>query len=136
MLRRAVLVSTIALALSAAVAVAQSAPPAPPPPAQGPGGPGQGPGGFAQRRMQVMMQGITLTPAQQARVDSITTRMQAQMPAFTPGSPPSPEDRQHRREVMMRQDSMIRTVLTHEQQEVWDHNAEQARQNAPQRPGN
>jgi Spy/CpxP family protein refolding chaperone len=130
MLRRAVLVSTIALALSAAAAVAQSAPPA-----QGPGGPGQGPGGFAQRRMQMMMQGITLTPAQQARVDSITTRMQAQMPAFTPGTPPSPEDRQHRRQVMMQQDSMIRAVLTPEQQQAWDHNAEQMRQNAPQRPG-
>jgi Spy/CpxP family protein refolding chaperone len=130
MLRRAVLVSTIALALSAAAAVAQSAPP------QGPGGPGQGPGGFAQRRMQMLMQGITLTSAQQARVDSITTRMQAQMPAFTPGTPPSPEDRQRRRSMMMQQDSMIRTVLTPEQQQVFDHNAEQARQNAPQRPGN
>lgn len=130
MLRRAVLVSTVALALSAAAAVAQSAPP------QGPGGPGQGPGAFAQRRMQVMMQGITLTPAQQARVDSITTRMQAQMPTFTPGSAPSPEDRQRRRGMMMQQDSMIRAVLTPEQQAIWDRNAEQARQNAPQRPGN
>ena len=84
----------------------------------------------------MMMQGITLTPAQQARVDSITTAMQAQLPAFTPGMPPSPEDRQRRRELVQRQDSMIRAALTPEQQQVWDHNAEQIRQNMPQRPGN
>lgn len=134
MLRRLIFASTIALAVSATAAAAQGAPPPPPP--QGPGGPAQGPAGFAQRRMQMLLQGITLSAAQQAQVDSIRTRYAGQMPAFTPGSPPSPEDRQRRRELTQQQDAELRAVLTPEQQQAWDRNVEQMRANAPQRPGN
>lgn len=52
-------------------------------------GPGGG-GGFGQRRTQRLFQGITLTAEQQAKVDSITAKYRAQMPAFTPGTPPTP----------------------------------------------
>lgn len=131
MLRRIILASTIALTVSATAAAAQGAPPP-----QGPPGPAQGPAGFAQRRMQVLLQGITLSAAQQTQVDSIRARYAAQMPAFTPGSPPSPEDRQRRRELTQQHDAELRAVLTPEQQQVWDRNVEQMRANAPQRPGN
>lgn len=125
MLRR-IAVAVAVLAMGAGAAVAQQNP-APP---QGPGGPG-GPAAFAQRRVQTLLQGITVTPAQQARIDSIVTAMTAQMPAFTPGQMPDSASRARRRELTMRQDSTIRAMLTTEQQQVWDRNAA----NMPQRGG-
>jgi len=113
------------VALSATVASAQNPPP---------GGPG-GPGGMGNRRMQMMMTGITLTPQQQARVDSITTAFRAQMPAFTPGAPPDSAAMALRRTLSARQDSTIRTLLTPEQQATWDRNAEQARTMQRRPPG-
>ena len=110
-------------AAAAALALAVVASPAL---AQGPGGPG-GPGG-AGRRMQALMNGITLTAQQQARVDSIVASIRAQMPAFTPGEAPAPEAMQQRRALSARQDSLVRAVLTPEQQAVWDQNL----QNMPQ----
>ena len=129
MKRCVVLLSALLLA-APAVAVAQG------PPLPVGGQQGQGPGGFAQRRMQMLLNGITLTAEQQARIDSIQARYNAQMPAFTLGAPPDPAARQQRRELMQRQDSTIRTVLTPDQQQVWDRNVEQMRANMPQRPGN
>ena len=131
MKRRFALIIPMALALSVSPGLAQGGPPP-----IGPAGQGQGPAAFAQRRMQILLQGITLTAAQQAQVDSIVARTNAQMPAFTPGAPPPPEARQQRRELMMRQDSTMRALFTPEQQQIWDHNVEQARANGPQRPGN
>lgn len=130
MTRRFAVLPAILLALSAAPALAQG----PPPPAGGQQG--QGRGGFAQRRLQTLLQGITLTAAQQARIDSIQARFAAQMPAFTPGTPPDPAARQQRRELLQRQDSTIRAALAPDQQQVWDRNVEQMRANMPQRPGN
>ena len=115
-----------ALAAAAAIpAVAQN---------PAPGGPG-GPGGFAQRRMQMLLNGITLTAAQQARFDSIQAAFRAQMPAFTPGQAPDPAAMQQRRALMSSQDSSLRTVLTPEQQQVWDRNLEQARSMQRRPPG-
>jgi Spy/CpxP family protein refolding chaperone len=128
MKRRVVLLSALLLA-APAIAVAQGTPP----PAGGQQG--QGPGAFAQRRMQMLLNGITLTAELQARIDSIQARFAAQMPAFTPGTPPDPAARQQRRELMQRQDSTIRTVLTPDQQQVWDRNVEQMRATMPRRPG-
>jgi Spy/CpxP family protein refolding chaperone len=130
MTRRFAVLPAILLALSAAPALAQG----PPPPAGAQQL--QGPGAFAQRRMQALLQGITLTAAQQARIDSIQARTATQMPAFTPGAPPDPAARQQRRELMQRQDSTIRAVLTPEQQALWDRNLEQMRGSMPPRPGN
>ncbi len=89
--------------------------------AQGGGGGGRGMGGGA-RMMEMMMQGITLTAAQKQQVDSITAKYQKEMPAFTPGTPPSPEDRQKRMELMQKQQADIKAVLTDEQKAVFDKN--------------
>jgi Spy/CpxP family protein refolding chaperone len=107
----------LALALSASAAVAQ--------------GPGQGGPG---RRMQALMNGITLTAEQQARVDSIVAAFRAQMPPFTPGSPPDSATMARRRELIRQQDDAIRAVLTPEQQTVFDRNREQL-PTMPRRPG-
>ena len=75
--------SVALIAVSAATAFAQ-APPTPPVQGQGQGGGGGG--GGAARRMQALLEGITLTAPQQAKFDSIQTAYRGQMPAFTPGA--------------------------------------------------
>jgi len=73
--------------------------------------------------MQSMaLQGITLTPTQQAKVDSITASYRARMPQFTPGTPPSDADRQTARSLMMASIKDVRGVLTPDQQAVYDKN--------------
>jgi Spy/CpxP family protein refolding chaperone len=104
--------SAALMLLSASVAAAQSP--------GGPGGPGGG--GFGQRRMQRLLQGITLTAEQQTKVDSITARYGAQMPAFTPGTPPDSATPQKMRELAGNEDEEIRAVLTADQQKVFDAN--------------
>lgn len=107
--------------------------------AQSPGGAGGGGGGggFAQRRMQRLLHGITLTAQQQAKVDSITTKYRAQMPPFTPGSPPDSATRAKMRALMGNQDEEIRAVLTPDQQKAWDQNVTEMRNRMQQRaPGN
>jgi Spy/CpxP family protein refolding chaperone len=123
---RLALLAAALVAVSASTAVAQNPPP---------GGPG-GPGGFGQRRMQALLNGITLTAPQQAKFDSIQAAIRAQMPAFTPGQMPDQAAMQQRRELMARQDSSLRAVLTPEQQQVWDRNLEQARSMQRRPPGN
>jgi Spy/CpxP family protein refolding chaperone len=118
----------LALLGMALVALSATAAPAQNPPPGGPPG-----GGMGNRRMQMMLTGITLTTQQQAKVDSVAAAFRAQMPAFTPGAPPDESARAQRMALMARQDSTIRTLLTPEQQAIWDRNAEQAR-NMPRRP--
>lgn len=122
---RSALLSVALVALSATAALAQNPPP---------GGPG-GPGGMGGRRMQMMLNGITLTPQQQARVDSITAAFRSQMPAFSRDAPPDEAAMTLRRTLSARQDSTIRSVLTPEQQALWDRNAEQARTMQRRPPG-
>ncbi len=99
------------------------------------GGPGGG-GGFGQRRMQRLLQGITLTAEQQAKVDSITAKYRPQMPAFTPGTPPDSATRAKLRELYGNQDEEIRALLTPDQQKVWDQNVTEMRNRMQQRaPG-
>jgi Spy/CpxP family protein refolding chaperone len=105
--------------------------------AQGGGGtPGQGGGqNRGAQRMAMMMQGITLTPAQQTQVDSIVARYAAQMPAFQPGQQrPDSAQMASRRELSNRRDREIRDVLTPDQQKVFDNNVATMRANMPQRP--
>jgi Spy/CpxP family protein refolding chaperone len=123
---RPALLGMALVALSATAALAQNPPPG------GPGGPG---GGMASRRMQLMLNGITLSAQQQTQVDSIVAAIRAQMPAFTPGAPPDSAARAQRMALSARQDSTIRTLLTPEQQAVWDRNAEQARNMMRRPPG-
>ena len=91
--------------------------------AQGGGG-DQGRGGW---QMEMLMQGITLTDAEEASVDSIGQSFRAQMPAFTPGQPPDSAARAKRMEVMGKQNAAIRAVLTADQQKVFDKNLEDTR---------
>lgn len=114
-------------ALAAALALAVVASPAL---AQGPGGPGGGAG----RRMAALMNSITLTAPQQASVDSIVASIRAQMPAFTPGQAPDSTAMQQRRTLTARQDSLVRAVLTPEQQAIFDRNLQQMPQRMPPRP--
>jgi Spy/CpxP family protein refolding chaperone len=88
------------------------------------GGGGQGGRG---RQMQMLMEGIELTDAQKASVDSIAQVYRAQMPAFTPGQPMDSTARAKRMEVMQKQYDAIRGVLTADQQKVYDKNLEEMR---------
>ncbi len=121
------LVVVAMLALAAVPAVAQN-----------PQGPPGGRGAMGQRRMQMLLEGITLTPAQQTRVDSIQTAYRAKMPAFTPGQMPDSATRAQRTDLTNKMDADIRTVLTAEQQTVFDKNLANMRQMMQQRrpPGN
>ena len=87
--------------------------------AQGGGGGGQGRGG---RQMEALMQGITLTDAQKTQVDSIGQAFRAQMPPMTQGTPPDSATRAKMMEVRQKQYAAIRTVLTADQQKVFDKN--------------
>jgi Spy/CpxP family protein refolding chaperone len=123
---------TLVVAALAALAVVPAV-------AQNPQGPpGGGRGQFGQRRMEMLMNGITLTAAQQAQVDSIQAAYRAKMPAFTPGQMPDSATRAQRFELMNQQDQDIRKVLTKEQQVVFDKNLADMRAMMMQRrpPGN
>ena len=92
----------------------------------GGGGGGQGRGG---RQMEMLMQGITLTDAQKAQVDSITQAYRAQMPPMQQGTPPDSATRAKRMEIAQKQYAAVRTVLTADQQKVFDKNLEDMRAN-------
>ncbi|HEX4627867.1 MAG TPA: hypothetical protein VH137_03675, partial [Gemmatimonadales bacterium] len=77
--------------------------------------------------MEMLLKDITLTPAQQAQVDSIRVRYQGQMPAFTPGAPPDSATRQRMRDLFRRHNEEIRAVLTPDQQKIWDRNLAEMR---------
>ena len=94
--------------------------------AQGGGGGGQGRGG---RQMEMLMQGITLTDAQKASVDSIGQAFRAQMPPMQQGTPPDSATRAKMMEVRQKQYAAIRTVLTPDQQKTFDKNVEEMRAN-------
>ena len=79
------------------------------------------------------LQGITLTPAQQAKVDSITAKTRAQMPAMTPGTPPSDADRQKMMSLSTASLKEVRTVLTPDQQAIYDKNVAAIQQQMQQR---
>lgn len=85
---------------------------------------GRGPG----RRMELLFRDITLTAAQQAKVDSIQAHYRAQMPSFTPGSPPDSATREKIRGLFRRQVDDIRAVLTADQQKTFDKNVAEMRE--------
>jgi Spy/CpxP family protein refolding chaperone len=92
--------------------------------AQGGGGGGQG------RGMERLLQGVTLTDAQKASVDSIGQAFRAQLPPMQQGTRPDSATRAKRMEVMQKQYAAVRAVLTPEQQKVFDKNLEDMRANA------
>lgn len=89
----------------------------------GPGGGGRfgGPGGRDMR----LFEGITLSDAQRAQVDSIRASYRDRMMAARQNS--SGGDRSQMRQMMQEQFSAIRAVLTPEQQATFDKNVEQMR---------
>ena len=96
--------------------------------AQGGGGGGGGQGRGA-RQMQMLFEGITLTEAQKTQTDSIAQFYRAQMPAFTPGQPPDSAARAKRMEIMEKQTTALRAVLTPDQQKLFDKNVETMKAN-------
>jgi Spy/CpxP family protein refolding chaperone len=104
-------ITVLGLALATAPALSaqnQGAPPA---------------GGSPRGRMQAMLfEGITLTPAQQTQIDSIRAHYRSQMPAMTPGTPPSDADRQKAMQLMQASTKAVRGVLTPDQQAIYDKN--------------
>ena len=128
---RHLLIPIVALALSASAAVAQQAPPPGGAPAGGAPAGGQNRGA---RRMQMLLQGITLTAAQQASVDSINTVFMGKMPPFVQGQQPDSASMAQRRTLTTERDAAIRGLLTAEQQRLWDTNMQTMQANMPPRP--
>ncbi len=113
--------------LSASTLAAQGGQGGPPP-----GGMGGGRGGMMGRQNEMLFKGITLTAAQQAKVDSIQAKGREEMMAMMQGGG---QDRAALRDVMMqtraKQMADIRGVLTAEQQAAFDRNVAEM----PQGPG-
>ena len=107
---------TVLLALAATAAPAQT-------PMRG----GRGAG----RPMELLFKDITLTPAQQAKVDSIQAHYRSERPSFTPGTPPDSATREKIRALFQRERDDLRAVLTAEQQKTFDRNVEDMRQRRP-----
>ena len=79
---------------------------------------------------------ITLDDAQKVKLDSIQAKYAKEMPPMTPGEPPSQEAMTKRREVMAKQQDEIRTILTADQQKLYDKNLAEMRDRMGRRPGN
>jgi Spy/CpxP family protein refolding chaperone len=97
------------------------------------GGMGEGRGGMrgGQRMEQMLFNGITLSSAQQAQVDSIRARHRSDMQGLDPRN--NPDDRQKMMQSMQAQMSEIRAVLTPDQQTIFDQNVQQMRDRRGQR---
>ena len=86
--------------------------------------PSRGPG----RRMEILFKDITLTPAQQSKIDSIQSHYREQMPSFTPNSPPDSATRDRVRALFRHEVDDFRAVLTADQQPTFDRNVEAMRE--------
>jgi Spy/CpxP family protein refolding chaperone len=120
-------VAGIALCAGASVASAQGTPPAGAPPMGGPqGGPQAGQRGG--RGMAMLFEGITLTEAQQAKVDSISAKYRAErqkmMPNGMGGGPPDEGMRAKMMEMMEKQNVELRAILDADQKKTFDANLE------------
>ena|SRR5437870_2287830 len=91
---------------------------------------GRGPG----RRMQLLFKDITLAPEQQTKVDSIQRHYREQMPSFTPGTPPDSATRDRIRALFRHEVDDIRSVLSADQQAVFDRNLAAMRCGRPAGP--
>lgn len=124
-------VAGVALCAGASAASAQSAPPAGAPPMGGPQGGPQG-GQRGGRGTAMLFEGITLTDAQQVRVDSVSTKYRAErqklMPNGMGGGPPDDATRAKMMEMMDKQNVELRAILTADQQKAFDANVEKRKQ--------
>lgn len=83
----------------------------------------RGPG----RRMEILFKDITLTPEQQATIDSIQSHYRSQMPSFNRGTPPDSATRERIRALFRHELDDFRAVLTADQQRTFDKNLEAMR---------
>jgi len=74
-----------------------------------------------QRRMKMLLDGIVLTTAQSAKIDSIQERYSKLMP-MPPGNPADSAALAAVRSTQERQDAEVRALLTPDQQKAWDRN--------------
>jgi Spy/CpxP family protein refolding chaperone len=81
---------------------------------------------------QMVMKGITLSDAQKAQVDSIHNAYRSQFQAL---GQPGPDTRQQRRDLMMKQSGDVRSVLTPDQQTIYDKNIADMREHMQHRGG-
>lgn len=86
--------------------------------------------------MQMLFQGIDLTDAQKAQIDSIQMAYRAKMPERTAGQRPDSAARAAMRETMRDEAADFRKVLTPDQQKVFDKNVEEMRNRRGGGPGN
>ena len=96
---------------------------------------GRGGGRGGGRMMAMLFKGIDLTDAEKAQVDSIQAAYRAKMPARTPGQAPDPSARAAMREIMQKETADLRSVLTPDQQKVFDKNVEDMRNRQRDRSG-
>ena len=76
----------------------------------------------------MLFKDITLTPAQQAKVDSIEAKYREQMQALRSAGGDPQEMRAKRGELMGKQRDELKALLTDDQKKVFDKNAEDMRQ--------
>lgn len=76
----------------------------------------------------MLFKDITLTPAQQAKVDSIDAKYREQMQALRSAGGDPQEMRAKRGELMGKQRDELKAILTDDQKKVFDKNAEDMRQ--------
>ena len=111
-----VLVLAALVAGSASVAAAQD-------PAPQPQGQGQGRGQGRGMSMAMFLQGITLTADQQAKVDSITKKYDAQRQELRADQSTDMDTRRAKaRELMTKQQDEVKALLTAEQKTVFEKN--------------
>ena len=77
--------------------------------------------------LTALLEGITLTPEQQHKVDSILTHFRTQTPPITPETVADSATLARFRAPSQQALDGVRTVLTREQQQVWDRNVERVR---------
>ncbi len=114
MVTMAALVALVAIVAMPARSSAQSQPPST---TQGGMGSMQGGGGGGANRMAALMQGITLTDAQQKSIDAIRAKYQPQMQQAR-----TDQNRDQMRTLAQQSSAEVRNVLTPDQQTVYDKN--------------
>lgn len=127
------------LLLSSALAAQEPPPPPPPQPQVQPQQQQIQQHPVVRQRLEVLLRGITLAPEQQSRVDSIIQRHNPEIERLagagmggaqrdTAGGQQDQGKNDELSKALEKQEKEIRDVLTSEQQQTWDRNAEQLKQ--------
>lgn len=84
----------------------------------------------------MLFKDITLSPAQQAKADSIQARYREQMQALRSAGGDQQEMRAKNRELQEKQRDELKALLTDDQKKTFDKNVEEMRQRMQNRPQN